>query len=307
MLYSTVSSHILKSIAEVEGFNTIDTLTGFKWLGNRSHELLNQKKHVLFAFEEAIGFMCDSHNVLDKDGISAMCVGAEMCVYLNSIGRTLYQQLNQISLLYGYHINNNSYIICNKTDLMLKIFHRLRHYDQTEDQIKQEKSEVHKNEANEPEILVQYSNKLKSHLGTDENQPSDSKSDEYVYPKNCGNYKITGIRDLTVGIEADFRDGGKDKKPTLPCSSSSQMITFYFDNGSEITIRASGTEPKIKWYSEIRKIIKDKQISENNPMIDDEQFRKEIKDELDQLVEQVIEQFLQPKQNGLIERETTNK
>jgi len=85
------------------------------------------------------------------------------------------------------------------------------------------------------------------------------------------------------------------------------MITFYFDNGSEITIRASGTEPKIKWYSEIRKIIKDKQISQNNPMIDDEQFRKEAKQELDQLVQQVVQLFLQPKQNGLIERETTNK
>jgi phosphomannomutase len=54
MLYSTVSSHILKSIAEVEGFNTIDTLTGFKWLGNISHELINQNKYVLFAFEEAM-------------------------------------------------------------------------------------------------------------------------------------------------------------------------------------------------------------------------------------------------------------
>ena len=54
MLYSTVSSHILKSISEVEGFNAIDTLTGFKWLGNKSHELLNDNKHVLFAFEEAM-------------------------------------------------------------------------------------------------------------------------------------------------------------------------------------------------------------------------------------------------------------
>jgi phosphomannomutase len=78
--------------------------------------------------------MCDSLNVLDKDGISAMCVGAEMCSYLKSIGRTLYQQLDEISLLYGYHINNNSYVICNKTDVMLKMFNRLRHYDQTEDQ-----------------------------------------------------------------------------------------------------------------------------------------------------------------------------
>jgi phosphomannomutase len=54
MLYSTVSSHILKSIGEVEGFNTIETLTGFKWLGNKSYELLNDHKHVLFAFEESM-------------------------------------------------------------------------------------------------------------------------------------------------------------------------------------------------------------------------------------------------------------
>jgi len=78
--------------------------------------------------------MCDPQNVLDKDGISAMVIGAEMCSYLKSIGRTLYEQLNTISLLYGYNINNNSYVICNKTDVMLKMFHRLRHYDQSENQ-----------------------------------------------------------------------------------------------------------------------------------------------------------------------------
>ena len=81
--------------------------------------------------------MCDPLNVLDKDGISAMVVGAEMCSYLKSIGRTLYEQLDQISLLYGYHINNNSYVICNKTDVMLKMFNRLRHYDQTKEQTKE--------------------------------------------------------------------------------------------------------------------------------------------------------------------------
>ena len=30
------------------------------------------------------------------------------------------------------------------------------------------------------------------------------------------------------------------------------MITFYFENGCILTLRTSGTEPKIKWYSEIR-------------------------------------------------------
>ena len=38
----------------------------------------------------------------------------------------------------------------------------------------------------------------------------------------------------------------------FPCSKSSEMITFYFENDCILTIRTSGTEPKIKWYSEIR-------------------------------------------------------
>lgn len=58
MLYSTVSSSVLSSIAEKEGFNSEDTLTGFKWMGNRAHDLLKDNKHVVFSFEEAIGFMC---------------------------------------------------------------------------------------------------------------------------------------------------------------------------------------------------------------------------------------------------------
>ena len=79
--------------------------------------------------------MCDPRNVLDKDGISAMCVGAEMCAYLKSIGRTLHEQLNYISLLYGYHINNNSYVFCNQTHVMLNIFDRLRHFDQNKNHV----------------------------------------------------------------------------------------------------------------------------------------------------------------------------
>lgn len=35
MLASTVSSKILRSIAKVEGLNFIETLTGFKWMGEK--------------------------------------------------------------------------------------------------------------------------------------------------------------------------------------------------------------------------------------------------------------------------------
>jgi phosphoglucomutase/phosphopentomutase len=96
MLYSTVSSNILNAIAQVEGFNCEDTLTGFKWMANRAVELIKQGKTVLFAFEEAIGFMCGTR-VLDKDGITAEAIVAEMAVYLHAVEkRTLNEQLGWI-------------------------------------------------------------------------------------------------------------------------------------------------------------------------------------------------------------------
>lgn len=38
-----------------------ETLTGFKWMGNRAKDLLDQGKNVLFAFEEAIGMYKLTH------------------------------------------------------------------------------------------------------------------------------------------------------------------------------------------------------------------------------------------------------
>lgn len=62
MLASTVSSKMLEHVARAEGFMFEDTLTGFKWLGNRAISLAKDQENgggvnVIFAFEEAIGFM----------------------------------------------------------------------------------------------------------------------------------------------------------------------------------------------------------------------------------------------------------
>ena len=54
----------------MQGFKFEETLTGFKWLGNRSIELRAQGYDVLFSFEEAIGF-CVGDVVADKDGVLA--------------------------------------------------------------------------------------------------------------------------------------------------------------------------------------------------------------------------------------------
>lgn len=65
MLASTVSSKMIGAMAKKEGFVFEETLTGFKWMGSRTAELREAGKHVIFSFEEAIGF-CVGDVVKDK-------------------------------------------------------------------------------------------------------------------------------------------------------------------------------------------------------------------------------------------------
>ncbi|KAI5639908.1 phosphoglucomutase/phosphomannomutase, alpha/beta/alpha domain III domain-containing protein [Phthorimaea operculella] len=69
VLASIVSSKMLRAILNGKG-HFVETLTGFKWMGNASLILAKEGKLPLFAFEEAIGYMCNVR-VPDKDGISA--------------------------------------------------------------------------------------------------------------------------------------------------------------------------------------------------------------------------------------------
>ena len=59
--------------------------------------------------------------------------------------------------------------------------------------------------------------------------------------------KILAIKDITVGYDSTTAD----LKSLLPMTPDSEMIMFEFDNGVSVTLRTSGTEPKIKYYTEI--------------------------------------------------------
>ncbi|CAG2066996.1 unnamed protein product, partial [Timema podura] len=171
-------------------------------MGNETVNLLSQGKTVLFAFEEAIGFMYGTA-VLDKDGISAGAKMAELACYLQDIGITLSDKLADIYKTYGHHISKNSYYFCYNQEVIKQLFDRLRTFSGT---------------AN-------------------------------TYPTSIlnGKYRITSVRDLTTGYDSNQHD----KKAILPTSKSSQMITFTFNNGLVVTLRTSGTEPKIKYYTEL--------------------------------------------------------
>ena len=129
MLASVVSSTHLGMIAKKEGFHFEQTLTGFKWMGNRAEELLesNKGQNVLFAFEEAIGFCVRPNDfVRDKDGVTAAAVFAEMYLDLCSQDLTVSKHLENVGDQYGYCLNRSDYVLCEDSKKIDATFERLR-------------------------------------------------------------------------------------------------------------------------------------------------------------------------------------
>lgn len=112
MLTTTVSTGMLKAMAQKRGFAFRETLTGFKWLGNAARDLQveKKKKDPVFAFEEALGYMFPSV-VFDKDGVAAAMVWLAMREHWRTLDeKTPYQVLQDLYAEYGYFADANSYL-----------------------------------------------------------------------------------------------------------------------------------------------------------------------------------------------------
>lgn len=83
MLASAVSSAALGAMAAAEGFRFEQTLTGFKWLGNVAKQKQAAGLTVLFAFEEAIGFMFPATNMVSQ--ASNVLARARLCARVYKI------------------------------------------------------------------------------------------------------------------------------------------------------------------------------------------------------------------------------
>ena len=66
--------------------------------------------------------------------------------------------------------------------------------------------------------------------------------------KSLGGEMIRSVRDVTRGVDTGLGPGEISHLPKTP---DSEMVTIFFENGAVVTIRASGTEPKVKYYSEM--------------------------------------------------------
>ena len=103
---SIVSTSLANRICESFGVDIFETLTGFKFIGEKIQQFIDRGDHTfLFGFEESYGFLSSTF-VRDKDGVNASLLISEVACACMAEGITLYDRVQQIFREYGYYIEN---------------------------------------------------------------------------------------------------------------------------------------------------------------------------------------------------------
>ena len=106
MVKSIVSSSLADAVAESHGVETINVLTGFKYIGTEIKKLEDkgEEERFILGFEESYGYLVGSA-VRDKDAVVATLLISEMAAYYRSIGSSINKALQDIYAKFGYYLN----------------------------------------------------------------------------------------------------------------------------------------------------------------------------------------------------------
>lgn len=101
-----VTMDLAEKIASHYGVETINVLTGFKFIGEviGKLEAAGRASDYICGFEESYGYLTGSY-VRDKDGVNAAFMICEMFAFYKTRGISLIQKLDEIYKSYGYCLN----------------------------------------------------------------------------------------------------------------------------------------------------------------------------------------------------------
>lgn len=103
VIKTIVTSELGAKIAQSYGLEVENTLTGFKFIGEKIKEYEeNNSKNFIFGYEESYGYLAGTF-VRDKDAVISSMLIAEMAAYYKSKGMNLLEALNNIYAKYGYY------------------------------------------------------------------------------------------------------------------------------------------------------------------------------------------------------------
>ncbi|MGY0837192.1 phospho-sugar mutase [Aerococcus urinaeequi] len=101
ILKSIVSSEMPTTIAKAFDVETVNVLTGFKFIAEKIKNYeADGSKHFLFGFEESYGYLVKAF-VRDKDAVQATLLLAEVAAFYKKRGKTAYDGLQDLFAEYG--------------------------------------------------------------------------------------------------------------------------------------------------------------------------------------------------------------
>ncbi len=121
LVKTIVTNDLGANIGRSYGLNVVQTLTGFKYIGDRinAYEKSNEKEFVI-GYEESYGYLVGTH-ARDKDAVVASMLICEMAAYHKNNGRTLVDALEELYGQYGYYIDSLDSFVLKGIDGTKKI------------------------------------------------------------------------------------------------------------------------------------------------------------------------------------------
>lgn len=107
MIKTVVTTELGRAIADANQVETIDTLTGFKYIGEKIDQFDSTGETFVFGFEESYGYLISSF-VRDKDAVQAAMMATEIAYYWKLQGKTLFDALDVLYAKYGYYLEGMS-------------------------------------------------------------------------------------------------------------------------------------------------------------------------------------------------------
>lgn len=193
LIKTIATTDLIYKMANKYKVKVIDTLTGFKYIGEQLSKLVEngKDKDFLIGVEDSCGYLTNK-DVRDKDSLNAALLIAEMANCYKQHNKTLIDRLNAIYKEFGHYTSCLKFLVLEGEDGKKQINNMMKVY------------RTEKFYCTFADCIGKY---------------------DYLLHKGCG-------------IKSK-------ETPKLPISD---VIKYYFKDGSELIARPSGTEPKIKFY-----------------------------------------------------------
>lgn len=105
LVKTIVTSELGANIGRSFGLQVEETLTGFKYIGDKINKFeASGEKEFVIGYEESYGYLVGTH-ARDKDGVVSSMLVCEMAAWYKNQGKTLVDGLNEIYDKYGYYLD----------------------------------------------------------------------------------------------------------------------------------------------------------------------------------------------------------